>query len=104
MNETLMQVVAGATGLVLGAAFFGGLWWTVRMGVSTPYPAFWFLGSWILRVGLVLAGFHLVGDGKWQRLLSCLVGFAVSRVLVIRMTRVVVAHPTSRIREPSDAT
>ncbi len=26
MNETLMLVVAGVTGLVLGAIFFGGLW------------------------------------------------------------------------------
>jgi F1F0 ATPase subunit 2 len=104
MNETLMQVVAGATGLVLGAAFFGGLWWTVRMGVSTPHPALWFLVSWILRMGLVLAGFHIVGDGRWQRLLACLAGFAVSRVLMIRMTRAVVAHPTSRTKEPSDAT
>ena len=32
MNETLILVLALATGVLLGAIFFGGLWWTVQKG------------------------------------------------------------------------
>jgi hypothetical protein len=32
MNETLSLVLALVTGVLLGAIFFGGLWWTVRKG------------------------------------------------------------------------
>lgn len=87
MNETLMLVVAGAVGSVLGAVFFGGLWWTVRKGVSSRGPALWFLGSMLVRMGIVLVGFHLVGGGHWQRLVACLVGFVIARPVVMRLTR-----------------
>ena len=58
MNEPLMLVLAVVAGVLLGAIFFGGLWWTVRKGVSSTRPALWFLGSLLLRTGIVLAGFY----------------------------------------------
>jgi F1F0 ATPase subunit 2 len=103
MNETLMLVVAGAVGLVLGAVFFGGLWWTVRKGVSSPRPALWFLGSMLLRMGIVLAGFYFVGGGQWQRLLVCLLGFVIARFLVMWLTRTRVEHSNSPAKEVSHA-
>jgi F1F0 ATPase subunit 2 len=103
MNETLMLVVAGAVGLVLGAVFFGGLWWTVRKGVSSPRPALWFLGSMLLRMGIVLAGFYFVGGGRWQRLLVCLLGFVIARFLVMWLTRTRVEHSNSPAKEVSHA-
>ncbi len=103
MNETLMLIVAGVTGLVLGAIFFGGLWWTVHQGVSSPRPAVWFLGSTLLRMSLVLAGFHFVGRGHWDRLLVCLLGFVIARLLVMRFTRTPVEHSNSRAKEASHA-
>jgi F1F0 ATPase subunit 2 len=87
MNEPLMLVVAGAVGLGLGAIFFGGLWWTVRKGVSSPRPVLWFVGSMLLRTGIVLAGFYFAGGGQWQRLVVCLLGFVIARFLVVRLTR-----------------
>ena len=60
MNETLTLVLALVAGVVLGAMFFGGLWWTVRKGVSSKQPALWFLGSLLLRMGIALAGFYFV--------------------------------------------
>ena len=72
MNETLTLVLAWMAGGVLGAIFFGGLWWTVRKGVSSPRPALWFLGSMLLRMSIALAGFYFVGRGHWERLLLCL--------------------------------
>jgi F1F0 ATPase subunit 2 len=103
MNEPWRLVVAGAVGFVLGAVFFGGLWWTVQKGVSSPRPSLWFFGSMLLRTGLVLAGFYFVGGTHWQRLVGCLLGFISARMLVMRLTRVAVEHPNSPGKEASHA-
>jgi F1F0 ATPase subunit 2 len=87
MNDTLSLVLALVTGVLLGAMFFGGLWWTVRKGVSSKRPALWFFGSLVLRMSIVLAGFYLVTGGHWERLLPCLLGFIIARFIVTRLTR-----------------
>jgi F1F0 ATPase subunit 2 len=87
MNETLSLALALAAGLLLGAFFFGGLWWTVRKGVSAKQPALWFLGSMLLRTGITLAGFYFVGCGHWERLVACLLGFVTARFIVTRRLR-----------------
>jgi F1F0 ATPase subunit 2 len=103
MNETVLLVVAGSTGVVLGAVFFGGLWWTVRKGISSPRPALWFVGSMLLRTGIVLAGFYFVGGGQWERLLACLLGFVIARFVVMRLTRAPIENPNSHAKEGSHA-
>ena len=103
MNETLMLVVASVTGLVLGAIFFGGLWWSVRQGVSSKHPALWFLGSALVRMSLVLAGFYFIGREHWGRLLLCLLGFVIARFLVMRFTRISVERSNSPAGEASHA-
>src|SRR5664279_1143125 len=87
MNEVLLLALALSTGMLLGAVFFGGLWWTVRKGVSSEQPALWFFGSLLLRMSIALAGFYLVSGGHWERLLLCLVGFVVARLMVMGLTR-----------------
>ncbi len=87
MNETISLILAGAAGVALGAIFFGGLWWTVRRGVSSSRPELWFLGSGLLRMSIALAGFYYVSGGQWPRLATCLVGFIVARFAVTRLTR-----------------
>ncbi len=87
MNDTLTLILAWGAGLVLGAIFFAGLWWTVRKGVLSPRPVLWFLGSLLLRMSIALAGFYFVGRGHWERLLACLIGFVVARLIVTWMTR-----------------
>ena len=87
MNDVLPLALAGVAGLFLGAMFFGGLWWTVRKGVSSPRPALWFFGSLLLRMSLALAGFYFVGRGHWERLLACLLGFVMARLVVTWLTR-----------------
>ncbi len=103
MNESLMVVVAGAVGVVLGAFFFGGLWWTVRRAVVSPQPMLWFVGSLLLRSGAVLAGFYLIGDGQWQRLLGCVLGFVIARFLVLRLARATLEYPGSDAKEATHA-
>jgi F1F0 ATPase subunit 2 len=87
MNESLILVLACLAGILLGALFFGGLWWTVRRGVASPRPALWFLGSGLVRMSIVLAGFYFVSDGQLRRLLLCLLGFVIARVAVMWLTR-----------------
>ena len=103
MNEPLTLILAGVAGLFLGAIFFGGLWWTVRKGMSSPRAVLWFFGSLLLRMGVVLAGFYFVGGGQWQRLVGCLVGFVVSRFVVLWLTRPPVEPNPSIAKEVSHA-
>jgi F1F0 ATPase subunit 2 len=87
MNETLTLALAWIAGLMLGAIFFGGLWWTVRKGLSSRQPAYWFFVSLLLRMSITLAGFYLVGRGNWKRLLLSLLGFVMARLIVTWLTR-----------------
>ena len=82
MHALVAPIWAGLAGVALAALFFGGLWWTVRLGTSARNPAVWFLGSLLLRMGVVLAGFYLVGGRHWDRLAACLVGFVMARLIV----------------------
>lgn len=86
MNESLALVLASVAGAVLGTIFFGGLWWTVRKLVSSKQPALWLLASLLLRTSIVLAGFYLVSGSHWGRLLACLLGFVIARLLVTWLT------------------
>jgi F1F0 ATPase subunit 2 len=106
MNETLALGLAGAAGLLLGATFFGGLWWTVNRGLSSPRPAVWFLGSLVARTGVVLVGFYAVAvsGGSWERLIFCLLGFLTARVVVSAMTRPQRGNLTELEREAGHAT
>jgi F1F0 ATPase subunit 2 len=88
MSDIPALALAFVAGCMLGVLFFGGLWWTVRKGVTSDLPAFWFLGSLLLRTGAILAGFYLVSQGHWSRLVACLLGFVIARVIVVkRLTR-----------------
>ena len=103
MNEVLMLTLALAAGMLLGTIFFGGLWWTVRKGVSSEQPAFWFFGSLVLRMGIALAGFYFVSGGEWKRLVLCLLGFIVARLAVIWLTRTPKETRTHSAREANHA-
>ena len=89
MTEIItLHILALFTGNVLGALFFGGLWWTVKKAVSSPQPALLFLASMLLRTLIVLLGFYVVGSGHLSRLLACLLGFIIARFIVMRITDV----------------
>jgi F1F0 ATPase subunit 2 len=103
MNETMTLLLAWVAGGLLGALFFGGLWWTVRRGVSSPRPALWFFGSLLMRMSIALAGFYFVGRGNWERLVACLIGFIIARLIVIRLTRTSNEHCNSIAKVTSHA-
>ena len=87
MNEYLELLLALGAGLLFGAMFFGGLWWTIRKGLSSKHPALWFLWSMLIRTGLTLIGFYFVVGNNLLRLLVCLLGFGIARVLAARLVR-----------------
>lgn len=103
MNEMQMTIAAGAVGVVLGAVFFGGLWWTVRKGASSDRLILLFAGSMLLRMGIVLTGFYLISGGHWQRLLACLIGFLIARFLVIRLSNAPIEHLSPHAKEVGHA-
>jgi F1F0 ATPase subunit 2 len=95
MSDGLALALAFLAGALLGAFFFGGLWWTVQRGVTSDAPALWFVCSLFLRTGLILVGFYLAAQGHWSRLLACLLGFLIARVIVVRrITRAPTEAPT----------
>ena len=93
MSDLLPLSAALLAGATLGSLFFGGLWWTVQKGLASDHPALWFLGSTLLRTGVVVVGFYFISSGDWRRLLACLLGFLIARVFVTRFTRTTTRGP-----------
>jgi len=104
MNEILNFISALVAGLLLGAFFFGGLWWTVQKGLTSRLPALWFLGSMLLRTGIAIAGFYFSSGGHWDRLLICLLGFFIMRRIVTRLTRLPDEDSNQLTKEAGHAT
>lgn len=102
MNEILSLLPALVAGVLLGAMFFAGLWWTIRKGISANSPALWFFGSLLLRTSITLAGFYVISNGHWEKLLVCLLGFTIARLIVTRFTRVT-EKPTRLTQEAGHA-
>lgn len=86
MNDVMLLTLALLAGLLLGAMYFIGLWWTVQKGLASTCPAQWFIVSLLLRLALVLTGFYFVAGDDWRKLLACLCGIVIARALVIRAT------------------
>ncbi len=103
MNDFITLGPALAAGVAIGAVFFGGLWWTVRKGVSSRSPAAWFLVSMLLRMLIALAGFYFVGRGDWRRLVVCLLGFLIARSMATRATRAPAGSQESASKEAGHA-
>ncbi|MCK2184157.1 ATP synthase subunit I [Halomonas getboli] len=92
-------LLAGAllAGVGLGAAFFGGLWWTVRRLPTVNHPAAWLLASLVLRFALVLAGlWWLVTEGGAEAGLAAALGLALARWALVR--RLGPRAPTGALR------
>lgn len=87
MNEIIYMVLAFIGGLLLGTLFFGGLWLTMKKVLTSKMPGILFSGSFLIRAGITMIGFYYISLGQWERLLVCVFGFIVARVLVMRITK-----------------
>lgn len=87
MNLFFTLALACAAGMALGLFYFGGLWLTVRRLARQRRPLPLFLGSFLGRTALVVAGFYFVMGGRWERMLACLAGFIMARLLLTSRLR-----------------
>ncbi len=99
MNEPSAMILALLAGMLLGMIFFGGLWWTIRRGVSSKGPAILFAGSLLLRTATAVAGFYFVSQGDWRKLLACLLGFLMARILLTRLMRIPIRERAAIVEE-----
>ena len=102
MNEVINLLPALFAGIVLGALFFGGLWFTVRFGLRSNKSPMIFMGSLIIRMAIVLLGFYYVGASNWQKMLVCLGGFLIARIVISRIMKKDLHAKTSFIKEASN--
>ena len=81
-----MTIIYGfAAGLGLGWVFFQGLSWTVRALANSARPWLLFLLSYLARFGLMALCFIVLARlAGWQPVLSCLAGFLVARIILLR--------------------
>jgi len=85
MVENWLDVLLTLTiGIAAGTFYFGGLWWTVKKLPDTRRPAWLSLASFLLRAVVVLTIFYVATQGQWDRLLLCLVGFSLARLVLLR--------------------
>lgn len=84
MSDILGMGVALLFGALLGAFFFGGLWWTIQKGIASQWVAVWFIGSLLLRSVAVMTGFYFVSQHHWSRFAACVLGFLLARIIVVK--------------------
>lgn len=85
--EWLIGLFSLLGGILLGGIFFGGLLWTTRKALGSRSPGLWFAASFLIRLGLALAGFYLISGAQPIRLALCLAGFLTARILLVRRLR-----------------
>ena len=120
-SAVFILAIAALVGIVLGLVFYGGLYWTVSRGLSSKHPALWFLFSLLVRVSIVLAGFYFVSSYPVQgspapshssepilqieRLISCLVTFTITGMIIrwfTRPSKLVALSPLSEQSQPNE--
>ena len=99
MNEALILSGDLLAGVLLGVLFFGGLWWTIRMGPPSQWSGLVFSGSFLIRMAVAVAGFYFVSHGNWRKLVACLAGFLLARIAVTRLIRLPSAKTTRILQE-----
>ncbi|HSZ24785.1 MAG TPA: ATP synthase subunit I [Cytophagaceae bacterium] len=76
-----------ALGIILGSIFFGGLWLTVKYGVTSKIPVVIFTVSFFIRTGITLVGFYYIYPNGWKKILICLLGFIIARFIINQMIK-----------------
>lgn len=84
MTDAISIAGGLGAGLLLGAFFFVGLWWTVHRGVSSPQAALIFAASYLVRVAVLGGGLYILGNGNPTRGVAACVGVLLARIAVAR--------------------
>lgn len=81
INDLLVAVLCG---VVIGAGYFAGLWWTVGRIRTSRRPGLLVFSSFLVRAGLTVSALYLILGACWERLLLSLLGFLLVRSLCVR--------------------
>ncbi len=84
IHDALALVLALIAGLGIGLFYFGGLWLTVRRLPEARQPALLMFGSFLGRTAASMIGIFLVMGGELARLLACLAGIIIARLVLVR--------------------
>lgn len=92
--------ISFAAGLIIGAAYFAGLWFTVRRLTDTRLAPLWLFVSAIIRLAFLIGALFWVMDGRWERLLAALAGIFVARLVATWVARAGDASEGKRADRP----
>jgi F1F0 ATPase subunit 2 len=102
-TEIWRLAAAAVLGLMLGGAYFGALWWTVRRLPRTPHPGLWLGGSFAVRISLTLGVFYLLLQQGIGLLAASMFGFLLARFVWLHLKnprgRSQSAHKAGELRQ-----
>jgi F1F0 ATPase subunit 2 len=84
-TDVLYLVLAFTAGLGLAGLHFAGLWLTISRLPQSKHPGLLMIVSLIIRLGITLTAIYFVMGGHWQRLLACVAGFLIGRLVCVRI-------------------
>jgi F1F0 ATPase subunit 2 len=87
MNETMYILIVFICGVILGVFFFGGLWLTVKKGMTSKMPGLLFIASFFIRTLIALVGFYYLSANNWKNMAACLMGFVLARFIIKQYTK-----------------
>lgn len=76
-------VLSFAAGMLVGGLYFAGLWVTVSRLPDARRPMLLLAGSTVVRLALLLGAIYLIMDGRWERLVACVLGILVARTAIL---------------------
>lgn len=83
--ELWQLVVSFIAGGLIGTVYFGGLWLTVKRIPGSDKPHLLLIGSFFLRMIVVLAAFYALTPWGWHAMAAALLGLLVTRQSLTRM-------------------
>ena len=94
-DEIGKLALAFAGGIALAVLYFGGLWLTVRRVPKLRSPHLWTLGSFLLRLAVIVVAVVLIARIHWRYAAAAMAGFILLRLVLVRRMR-----PTPPARGP----
>ncbi len=80
-----MLCLSFIAGIGVGIMFYMGLWWTVFIQFSSKHFGLWWWMSFIVRMAATAAIFYLIANEHLARYVLLLLGFLISRKIVIHI-------------------
>jgi F1F0 ATPase subunit 2 len=84
MIDWIMWLAPLLSGVLLGAFYFAGLWWTVGRLSHTRHPLACYLLSFGIRIAVLLLAFFFLLNVGVLELLTALAGFVATRFALVR--------------------